>query len=284
MLGKSVYRYFVESGKYQIYGVSRQSSNSFSEVKMFYGDLSSEDFVKSMSHISYDAIIHCSAEVNVNLCEQDNDLAYKSNVTAVKNVFSLLKAEKYIYISTDSVFDGDNGNYIEASIVNPLNYYAQTKLLGENNVKEFTSNHYILRTNIYGFNKPMKNSLFEWCYTELDKKSEIQGFKNMLFNPLYVGQLAKLIFAIVASDLEFGVYNISSNDKISKYDFLVKVANEFNFSSSLIEPILFEKNNLTAKRALNTTLDNSKIQKIFKDFDFSLSKGFSMLKKDFKNE
>ncbi|TCN56359.1 SDR family oxidoreductase [Flavobacterium circumlabens] len=284
MLGKSVCRSFLKSEKYHVYGISRKVDYSVSGVTMFYGDLSSADFVNSIDHIFFDAIIHCSAEVNVNLCEKDRDLAYKSNVEATMNVFSILKAKKYIYISTDSVFDGDNGDYLENSKVNPLNYYAETKFLGENAVKECTPSYYILRTNIYGFNKPIKNSLFEWGYSELNKGIELNGFANMFFNPLYVGQLAELIEQIVEKDIEFGVYNTSCDDKISKYDFLQKIAREFGFSSDLIKPVIFKQTDLIAKRALNTTLNNSKIHKAIKTFDFSINKGFSMLKKDLKNE
>jgi dTDP-4-dehydrorhamnose reductase len=283
MLGKAVYRYFKEFGNYNLFGISRQSNYNISGVQMFYGDLSSVDFLKTMSHIAFNTIIHCSAEVNVNLCETDKDSAYKSNVISTKNIFSLLKSQKYIYISTDAVFDGQIGNYSESSNVKPLNYYAETKLLGENSVKEIVDNYYILRTNIYGFNIPMKSSLFEWGYSELNNDKSVNGFSNMFFNPMYVGQLASLIERIVTDEVRFGTYNVGASDKISKYDFLAKIASDFNFTSNAVVPVEFDQKKFVAKRALNTTLDVSKIQSVFKDFDFSINTGFSMLKKDLKN-
>jgi len=284
MLGMAVYKCFMKVGKYNLYGISRQNNYTLSGVEMFYGDLSSFDFVNTLSHISFDCIIHCSAEINVNFCETDKEWAIKSNVIATENIFALLEAKKYIYISTDSVFDGKKGNYNEISTVNPLNYYAETKLLGESKVKTLVTNYYILRTNIYGFNKPMKNSLFEWGYTELNNFKELNGFSNMLFNPMYVGQLAILIEKIIIEDIKYGIYNIAANEKISKYDFLLKIAQEFNFSLDAIKPLEFNQNNFIAERALNTTLDNSKIKSLFTDFDFSINAGFAMLKNDYKNE
>ena len=65
---------------------------------------------------------------------------------------------KYIYISTDSVFDGEIGNYKEDSIAKPLNNYAYTKFLGEKEVEKI-KNHIIVRTNILGCTEN-QNSLY----------------------------------------------------------------------------------------------------------------------------
>lgn len=283
MLGKAVYRYFSQFDQYKLYGISRQSDYIIPGVTMFYGDLSSEEFVSSFSCVLFDSIVHCSAEVNVNLCEIDRDHAFKSNVTATKNLFSILKANKKIYISTDSIFDGDVGNYFESSSLHPLNYYAKTKLLGEDIVKDVSRNHYILRTNIYGFNFPMKKSLFEWAFLELKDGKSINGFNNMYFNPMYVGQLAMIIEKIVSSTIEFGIYNVASSDRISKFDFLTKIVEKFDFPLNSVNSVKFNQNDFIAKRALDTTLNNSKIVSVFKEFDFSIDAGISMLVDDYKN-
>lgn len=280
MLGTAVYNYFFNKKGSEIFGVSRQQNYSLPEVEMLYGDLASNEFINTLKGISFDYIIHCSAEVNVNLCETDREHAYKSNVEATKNLCSQVNAKKYLYISTDSVFDGQTGNYTEESNTNPLNYYATTKLLGEAAVKEYATNHYILRTNIFGFNNPMKKSLFEWAYTELKGEKTINGFKNMYFNPMYVGQLTLFIDKLLATNANFGTYNVGIDEKISKYDFLIKIAQSFNFSHDLVNETEFDQNEFVAPRALNTTLNNSKAKLLLKDFDFSLNKCFTMLHND----
>lgn len=281
MLGKAVYGYFSQFEDYKIYGISRQSSYFLPNVTLLHGDLGSDEFLHSFSYLSFDAIIHCAAEVNVNLCEINKVWASKSNVESTKNLFSTLKSKKYIYISTDGVFDGRTGNYSEVSTTLPLNYYAETKLLGEKVTRDIVENYYILRTNIYGFNFPMKKSLFEWGYTELKKGNNINGFNNMFFNPMYVGQLAKLIESLVVGQIDFGTYNISTNEKISKYDFLLKIAKTFNFSIDNVHAVAFNQDDFVAPRALNTTLNNTKIKTELKNFDFSFDASFLMLKKDF---
>lgn len=281
MLGKAVYRHFNQMEGYKIFGVSRNADFVLPNVEMLYGNLASEEFLKSINPIVFEAIIHCSAEVNVNLCETNKELAFESNVMATKNLFSILNSKKYIYISTDAVFDGQQGNYKETSQVKTLNYYAKTKLLGENEVKETVANHYILRTNIYGFSNPMKKSLFEWAYSELRQHKSINGFSNMYFNPMYVGQLAKCIECFVSDEIPFGTYNVATDEKISKYDFLLKIANTFEFPLNAISEVTFNQADFVAPRALNTTLDNSKVKSVFSDFDFSIDTGFAMLKNDF---
>lgn len=283
MLGMAVYDHFNELKKYKIFGISRNVDFKLEGAEILIGDLTSKDFLNSIRYLKFNSIIHCSAEVNVNLCEIDKELAYQSNVYATELLVSFLDSDNYIYISTDSVFDGKLGDYSENSLVNPLSYYAETKLLGEEVVKQQKKNHYILRTNIYGFTIPMKKSLFEWGYSELNQFKDINGFSNMYFNPLYVGQLAMFLEELISSNIDFGVYNITSDGAISKYDFLLKIAEKFNYSPDSIQAVKFIQSEKVAPRALNTTLNNSKIKVVFENFDFSFEKGFSMLKKDFSN-
>lgn len=281
MLGKALYKILYQTNKYTLYGVSRKEGFTLPGVEMIYGNLSSKDVLKKITNIKFYSIIHCSAEVNVTLCELNQNLAYQSNVESTKNVFLLLNAEKKIYISTDAVFDGQYGDYSEESLVNPLNYYAKTKLEGENIIKESCKKFYIIRTNIYGFNMPKRNSLFEWAYSELEKGKKINGFSNMYFNPLYVSQLALCIESIVSSKIEFGIYNISANEYLSKYDFLINIANMFSFPKELIIKKEIDQNEFKAIRALNSTLNNTKFKAVSHNLDFSIANGISMLAKDF---
>jgi dTDP-4-dehydrorhamnose reductase len=281
MLGSAVLKTFQVSNNYEIFGVSRNSLNNLKNVVMFYGDLSDKDFMNSFK-TKFDIIIHCSAEVNVNLCETDKVLAFNSNVVATENLV-LLSPKLIVYISTDSVFDGQIGGYVEESNVNPLNYYAKTKLLGEKAIEKNKFNFLILRTNIYGFNQPMKNSLFEWAYKELKEQKSINGFSNMYFNPLYVGQIAELLYLWVQLEIEKGIYNIGSENFVSKYEFLNYVLEVFDFDKNQLKSVLFDNKQCTAPRALDTTLDISKTKKAVNNFDFSLKSGIIQLKNDIEN-
>ena len=103
------------------------------------------------------AIINCAAHTNVNACETDVDNAYKINAIGPRNL-SIAAAEmgaKLMQISTDYVFAG-NGNrpYVEFDATNPLGVYGASKLAGENFVREFAGNYFIIRTAwLYGWLK-----------------------------------------------------------------------------------------------------------------------------------
>jgi dTDP-4-dehydrorhamnose reductase len=86
---------------------------------------------------SYDILIHCAAVTDVAGAETDHDLCYQVNVRGTENLIQSFKGKKFVYISTDYVFDGSKGNYTEHDTPNPVNYYALTKLLGEVAVRQF---------------------------------------------------------------------------------------------------------------------------------------------------
>jgi dTDP-4-dehydrorhamnose reductase len=74
-------------------------------------------------------IVHCAAYTDVAKAESQKDLCYATNVIGTRN---LVKTRTpMIYISTEYVFDGEKGNYVEEDTPNPKNFYALTKLLGE---------------------------------------------------------------------------------------------------------------------------------------------------------
>ena len=166
-----------------------------------------------------DVIINVAAIVNLNLCEEDKKLAENLHCNLSKKIVetSLKINSKYIYISTDSIFDGKLGNYKEDDISNPLNNYALTKLKGEKATSNY-NNSIIIRTNIYGYSKN-QNSLLKWGYNSLNNDEEIKGYTNVIFNPVSVNQLAEAINILIKKDFK-GILNIGSDKVISKYEFL----------------------------------------------------------------
>ena len=94
--------------------------------------------LKWLNKVKPDIVIHCAAIVNIDACEEYVDAAIAIHVEATKVMVEYLNANngRLIYISTDSVFDGEkDGAYDESDLVNPLNVYAETKLMGENLVQ-----------------------------------------------------------------------------------------------------------------------------------------------------
>lgn len=82
-------------------------------------------------------VIHCAAYVNSVGAEKNKPLCWAVNVEGTRNVVRAFQPCRFIYISTEYVFDGEEGNYREADIPGPVNFYGLTKLCGEQIVQEY---------------------------------------------------------------------------------------------------------------------------------------------------
>src|SRR5665647_1704604 len=103
-----------------------------------------------------DVIVHCAAFTAVDQAEDETDLCFRVNVTGTENIAKVCSEidAKLIYISTDYVFSSadDTPHNIEDE-KHPVNYYGETKLLGENKVKELVEKYFIIRTSwVFGAN------------------------------------------------------------------------------------------------------------------------------------
>ena len=193
MLGKTIVDEFLRCGRFEVFGINR-SVNIHSKINEYVCDLGDDESVKkTLNLVKPDMIIHCAANVDIDFCEKNKEAAYKVNAEATRLLASYQPQKtKFIYISTDAVFDGLLGNYNEKDITSPLNYYARTKLLGEQFVQEENPASIIIRTNIYGFHRPVPGrSLVEWALSSLSKGDQITGFCDVCFNPVYTRQLKK---------------------------------------------------------------------------------------------
>jgi dTDP-4-dehydrorhamnose reductase len=277
MLGKDI---VIElSNNYEVFGISRTESKVLSNSREFLGDLTDKDFLqKVLTNVNPNIIIHCAAFVNVDKCEENKEYVKLLHINATEQLASFNPNAKFIYISTDSVFDGTTGDYKEDSGVNPINYYAKTKYQGELKVLEKNKNSLIVRTNIYGVHVPMGNSLFEWAFNKLKNNENINAFNDVFFNPVYTKQLARIINEIVSKHNLNGILNIASRDYISKYEFICLIAEIFSFNKNLIHPISVDSINLQAKRPKNMTLNISKLEKIISEIPI-IKKGLEELKK-----
>lgn len=280
MLGKDVYNLFSDDLKYRTYAINRQRNNIIKDEEQILIDLCETEKVKEILHnIQPDIIIHCAALTDVNKCEIEKEYAHSLHVDATQTLSQTCPNAKFIYISTDSVYDGFRGNYSETDETNPQNYYAITKLQGEDMVKKYSKESYLLRTNIFGFHIPLCKSLFEWGLDSLMRSEHIWGYENVIFNPIYTKDLSKIIKELVDGKFQTGIYNIGSPNHISKYYFLELIREHLNIDSKFLSKKNIETSINDVKRPLNTTLNIKKIQTIQNIPD--LTKSFQRCLMDF---
>jgi len=281
MLGKDIANCFIHDENFQVYGISRKE-NPAREITHYNIDLTDLNALKQiLDQINPDIIIHCAANVNVDNCEENKDYCYKLNTQAAGYLAAYRPhSTKYVYISTDSIFDGKKGNYKEQDRPNPQNYYASTKLQGETLSLKQNPNAIIIRTNIYGFHIPAGNSLVEWLIKSLTSNNSISGFSDVYFNPVYTVQLAEIIKYIITHADFKGILNVGCEEQISKYHFLIKLSKLFNLDYKSINSCSIDDLKFKARRPKNTTLDISKLKSLIKT-NISLEDGLHKLKQDY---
>ena len=208
-----------------------------------------------------EAIIHCAAIADLNIAEDDPELAQRLNADAAGQLAGAAArwGIPMIHISTDAVFDGVTGGYDEASPTHPLSVYAQTKLAGEQAVIEQHPDAVVARVVFFGWSLSGNRSLAEFFFNNLQEGQQVKGFTDTLFCPLYTEDLAEVLLEMLGAGLS-GLYHVVSPDHLSKYDFGVRIAERFGFDAELIEPIRMYDIARGAPRALNLVLKPDKVQ------------------------
>ena len=215
--------------------------------------------LEALPHV--DRIVHCAAVTDVDLCESAPSLAQRVNVAGTRQLarFARRKGVDFVYISTDSVFDGRRGGYREDEPPAPLNVYARSKVEGERAVREELPDDrwLIVRTNLHGWNAQPKSSLSEWFLARAERSQRSVGFVDVIFGPLLVNDLGDALLDLVAAG-RTGIYHLASRDAISKYEFGALVCREFGFDTRLVVPGSIAEAPLRAERPRNTSLDTTK--------------------------
>jgi dTDP-4-dehydrorhamnose reductase len=279
MLGNHLCRLLAKSRKYLVFGTSRKEPSEFIGDNFFLGDLTDNEFVNNvLKDAKSDVTIHCAANVNIDDCENNREYTRQLHVAATARLAAYNQSTHFIYISTDSVFDGKKGYYSESDMPHPLNYYAQSKLEGEYSALNNSKGALVLRTNIYGVHQLPGRSLSEWGLKNFAARRTISGFTNVYFNPVYTGQLANVIIQLIEKKTT-GIVNAASNEKINKYQFLVRLAGVFGYPANMVAEGVLDNTCFSTLRPMNTTLNTSGLQNLIGQAP-SLKEGLNELKRD----
>ena len=144
----------------------------------------------------------------------------------------------------------------------PLNEYSKSKYLAENLVKKRLKFFFIVRTNFFwlGYNS-YKNTFSDKIIFPLKKNKKVKVLNDVYFNPILLNDLAILVARLIKSK-KYGIYNICSNEKLTKFDLAKKIAKRFNLPIHFLEPI--NRSISKIKRPQNMALSNNKLRKFSK--------------------
>ncbi|MHB8754664.1 MAG: SDR family oxidoreductase [Candidatus Acidiferrales bacterium] len=261
LLGSTLIRQAVKSRA--VIGWARSPANMTAGCAIEYFDLIHTHLtLNRLRELHPDVIVHCAAMTDVEQCEREPKSAHTINVDATQTLaqWSAQHGARFVFISTDSLFDGRREHYDEEDEPAPINEYARTKLAAEKVVRECHSDALILRTNFYGWSCGRKPSLGEWMLEKCQRQEPLVAFANVRFNPLLVNDLAKVILDMVAHQAT-GLFHAAARSECSKYEFALLIAGNFGFDAREVQPAQVEDFGFHALRPKNTTLAVDKIMR-----------------------
>lgn len=218
---------------------------------------------RTIVELEPDLIVHTAGLTNVDRCEADPQLARFVNAELARNVAEVAEETgvDLIHISTDHLFDGRASNYLETDQPQPLNEYAKSKLLAEEWVRQACPRSLIVRTNFFGWGHALRQSFSDWIIYNLREKKPLHLFDDVYITPIYADTLAKCSHELVAKK-EAGIYNLVGDERVSKYQYAVKLAEIFSLPSELIHRDSVRNAKLRAPRPRDMSLCNSKARKV----------------------
>jgi len=202
--------------------------------------------------------INAAAYTNVDGAEKDKASAFLINAEAVKLLADACLATDcvLIHISTDFVFDGMKKEaYTEQDPTNPVNIYGQSKLQGEEFIKEVLNQYFIIRTS-WLYSEFGKN-FFRTMTRLADNNKEINVVDDQWGCPTYAGDLADFIVELIHQGFDnYGVYHFSNNGLLTWYEF-AKTIFRFQGLKIKINPIPSFDYPTQARRPAFSKLDNT---------------------------
>jgi len=263
LLGHYLKQNLADSDTYFTYNESKLNS----EQTTFLDITNEHNLEKIFETVKPDTVYHVAAITNLDWCENNEQKTFAVNTNPINNIVNLANVynSKLIFVSTDSVFDGVKGNYVENDPLNPINIYSKSKVEAEKIVKNLDDS-LIIRGTFFGIKKN-KESFLSYLLKQLKNGKKIKVPEDKISNGLFVNDFAKTLIEMNRKKLS-GLFHIGSFDNINNFEFAKEIANIFGYEDDLIQNSLFQdifhEKNLVAKRPLNTTLNVNKISNIIK--------------------
>jgi dTDP-4-dehydrorhamnose reductase len=262
---------------YEVYGLLNKRKIKLSGVKFLKNKLDKKTIdINYIYNKDFFFVINCAAITNVEFCENNKSKCHKINFGLVKKIINNINVQKtgLMQISTDQLFVSKKKLIIEKTKPKPLNEYSKSKFLAENLVKNKTKNFFIVRTNFFGWGTPYKNTFSDKIIFPLKRNKKVKVLNDVYFNPILLNDLAGLVVRLLKSK-KFGVYNICSNEKLTKFDLAKKIAKRFNLPIHFLEPI--NRSISKIKRPQNMALSNNKLRKVLKIKPKSIDKQLDIM-------
>ena len=265
---------------------------------LFYLDVRDKSSIeKAFNIFEPEVVVMAGGITDVDLCTLKPKLAEDVNIKGTLNLVKKIKeyGSKLVSVSTDYIFDGENGPYKENDKPNPINNYGRTKLEAENIVRARLKDHLIVRTcQLYGVaeqssaqkhngvaersSAPTKNFAIKIIHNMQNNK-KVYAADDLYSTPTYAGALSEIVIKLIEKNA-VGIYHGAGAEFISRYDYVSKIADTFEFDKNLIQKVKLKDLKLKAARPPKCGLKIDKIKKENTVKTYDCKAGLKLLKEE----
>lgn len=223
LFGNAVYNLFSrEYSQVRGTGFSKAFSLGFDKL-----DVTSEEEIKKYfsKYPDFDIIVYIAGEADADVAEKERDRARILNIDAVSNIARHAKNCKFVYISSEYVFDGSTGPYASGSKADPINYYGRTKLQGEEvSLKNFFNALVVRLGALYGYNGPNdKKTTVSKLIAGLDMLEPLKADNVQIKHPILLEDAARTLLKLLDHEAA-GIYQVNGPEGLNKQEMAERIA------------------------------------------------------------
>lgn len=248
----------VLSHEFEVYGTYFRSLQSESIHKTGPCDLRKLSEIKYvLDRIKPQRVFHLAALSDPNTCDREAKLSEELNFQASAQLASLCgeRKIKLIFTSTDLVFDGRKGDYEESDTVNPLNRYAEHKVMAEESMLDNPFANICRMPLMYSTNDNKRSMVFA-IKNKLQNKEPLRLFTDEFRSALHINCASKALMK--ASLLNETLLHLGGPQRQSRYEMGVQIAESLNLPHTRIRPSLQKDLKMAAERPADVSLNSSR--------------------------
>jgi dTDP-4-dehydrorhamnose reductase len=281
LYGSKLAELAVNSG-HQVFSVHSQHPAEFGVPVQL--DIADNDKVEAeLRKVNPEVVVHAATMTDVDKCELNREFAWKVNFEGTRNVAEAAKAcgAFLVYISTDYVFDGSKGCYVETDLPSPLSYYGYSKLKAEELVQDTSEEFCVARPSVIYGAKPAagKVNFALWLLDKLKNGEKATVFVDQWNSPTLNSSLAEMTLEVAERRLK-GVYHLSGATRISRFDYAVLLAKTFGLDASCLVAGSLRDFSAPAKRPRDSSLSTAKAERTLRHKPIRVEAALERLKQE----
>lgn len=283
LLGQKLVALYLSEGKDEIIATARGDNRLPTSEGYTYQslDITKKEEVDSViAQYKPDVIIHTAAMTNVDQCESEKEACWELNLTAVGHLCdAAVQHDAFLlHLSTDFIFDGEDGPYNEEAAANPISFYGWSKLAAEKLIMASKAKWAIARTIlVYGIAHDMSRSnIILWVKNSIESGKTINVVTDQWRTPTLAEDLAKGCALIAEKEAE-GVFNISGKELLNPYEMAIKTADYFGLNKDQIKKADASTFSQAAKRPPRTGFDITKAETVLGYKPKTFEEGIALL-------